>query len=119
MISGGRLPGGVALALMALAGLPAAQAATLHVGPGGLATIAEAARLARDGDVVEIAAGTYRRDVAVWLQRRLTLRGVGGQPELVADGEDAEGKAIWLQTVGAADVGHPGLRLPEVAALGV
>src|SRR5574337_1778011 len=122
MISGGRLPGGVALALMALAGLPAAQAATLHVGPGGLATIAEAARLAGDGDVVEIAAGTYRRDVAVWLQRRLTLRGVGGQPELVADGEDAEGKAIWVIRNGdftVENIAFRGARVPAGNGAGI
>src|SRR5574337_879295 len=122
MISGGRLPGGVALALMALAGLPAAQAANLHVGPGGLATIAEAARLARDGDVVEIAAGTYRRDVAVWLQRRLTLRGVGGQPELVADGEDAEGKAIWVIRNGdftVENIAFRGARVPAGNGAGI
>ena len=73
-----------------------AAGATLHVGPGGLATIAEAARLAQDGDTVEIAAGTYRGEVAVWTQRRLTLRAAGGPAELVADGAIAEGKAIWV-----------------------
>ena len=58
----------------------AAPAATLVVGPGApIARIADAAVLARDGDVVEILPGTYRGDVAVWTQQRLTIRGVGGR----------------------------------------
>ena len=75
----------------------AANAATVSVGPNErIRTIAEAAAAAKDGDVVEIAAGTYTGDVAVWLQRRLTIRGVGGRPVLAANGHVAEGKAIWV-----------------------
>ncbi len=59
-------------------------------------TIAQAARAARDGDTVEIDAGDYRADVAVWTQRQLELRAVGGRVRLIADGADAEGKAIWV-----------------------
>ena len=55
-----------------------------------------AARCAKDGDAVEIDAGTYEGDAAVWSQNNLTLRGVGGRPHLKADGADAEGKAIWV-----------------------
>ncbi len=74
-----------------------ASADTLRVGPTReIRDIATAARLARDGDVVEIDAGEYRGDVASWRQRRLTIRGVGGRPVLLADGRDAEGKAIWV-----------------------
>ena len=44
-------------------------AETLRVGPGeAISTIAEASRRARDGDVVEIVAGTYVGNVAVWEQ---------------------------------------------------
>ena len=59
-------------------------------------TIAQAARAARDGDTVEIDAGDYRADVAVWTQRQLELRAVGGRVRLIANGADAEGKAIWV-----------------------
>jgi hypothetical protein len=57
-----------------------------------------AAALARavDGDTVEIAAGTYRGEVGVITQKRLTLRGVGGRPVFQADGRSAEGKAILV-----------------------
>ncbi len=66
--------------------------------------IAEVARLARDGDVVEIDGGDYRGDVAVWNQRRLTIRAVGGAARLWADGRTAEGKAIWVIRHGHFDI---------------
>ncbi len=83
--------------LLVLAAAAHSQAGTLRVGPDEAITrISEAARLARDGDTVLIMPGTYRGDVAVWTQRRLSIRGVGQRPLLVADGKSAEGKAIWV-----------------------
>jgi Right handed beta helix region len=55
-----------------------------------------AAEIARDGDVIEIDAGIYKGDAAVWRQHRLTIRGVGGHAHLRADGAQAEDKAIWV-----------------------
>ena len=73
------------------------RAATLRVGPTEpLARIADAARKAKDGDVVEILPGEYRGDVAVWVQKSLTIRGIGQRPILIADGKSAEGKATWV-----------------------
>ena len=43
-----------------------------------------------------IDAGTYAGDVATWTQDDLTLRGDGGRAHLRADGQDAQGKAIWV-----------------------
>lgn len=72
-------------------------ARVLRVGPDEEFTrIAEAARKAGDGDTVEIHPGVYKGDVVLWLQRRLTLRGVGERPVIVADGRNAEGKGIWV-----------------------
>lgn len=69
----------------------------IHVGPTrAIKTIHQAAAAARDGDTIEIDAGNYRGDVAVWHANDLTIRGVGGRPHLIADGEAAEGKAIWV-----------------------
>lgn len=86
---------------------PGDGARTLRVGPGApILTIAEAARLARDGDVVEIQAGDYRGDVAVWRQKRLTIRGVGGNARLHAGGRAAEGKAIWVLRNGDFDIAN-------------
>ncbi len=70
---------------------------TWLVGPGrDLATPSAAAAVAGDGDTVLIDAGTYSGDVATWTQDDLTLRGVGGRAHLRADGNDAQGKAIWV-----------------------
>jgi hypothetical protein len=69
----------------------------LTVGPGQQFTRpSEAARVAGDGALVEILAGDYEGDVAVWRQNDLTLRGIGRRPHLRAGGRDAEGKAIWV-----------------------
>ena len=59
-------------------------------------TIAQAAALARDGDTVEVDAGSYVNDVAVWQQDNLTLRAVGGRVRLQVNGVSAEGKSIWV-----------------------
>ncbi|QIG45442.1 hypothetical protein G5V58_24220 [Nocardioides anomalus] len=93
----------VVLALLVLPvlplGAPSAQAAprTWHVGPSrALTTPSAAAAVARDGDTVLIDAGTYAGDVATWTQDDLTLRGAGGRAHLAADGQSAQGKAIWV-----------------------
>ncbi len=77
--------------------LPKPSADVLRVGPGQqYLSIAEAARTAKDGQVVEILAGNYFGEVAVWSQRKLTIRGIGGRARLYANGQSAEGKAIWV-----------------------
>ena len=54
----------------------------LRVGPSQtLRSVAEAARIARDGDTVEIEAGDYAGDVAMWAQNDLALRAVGAGRE--------------------------------------
>ncbi|WP_164886868.1 right-handed parallel beta-helix repeat-containing protein [Piscinibacter defluvii] len=69
----------------------------LEVGPGqAYAVPSAAAAVARDGDVVRIAAGDYRGDVARWAANRLTICGRGGRARLFADGRSAQGKAIWV-----------------------
>lgn len=76
---------------------PHASGRILRVGPSrDIRTIHDAAAQAKDGDTIEIDAGTYTGDVAVWHANDLTIRGVGGRPHLVADGEAAEGKGIWV-----------------------
>lgn len=69
----------------------------LRVGPREeLKAPSAAARIARDGDTVEIEAGTYPGDAAVWRAHRLTIRGVGGLAHVRADGAQAEGKGLWI-----------------------
>jgi hypothetical protein len=55
-----------------------------------------AAQVARDGDVIEIDAGLYDGDAAIWRQHRLTIRGVGGRAHLRAYGAQVENKGIWV-----------------------
>ncbi len=74
-----------------------AAKATMVVGAGEkVSTLTEAARLARDGEVIEVRSGNYRGQPAIWTQNNLTVRGVGERPVMVADGQSAEGKAIWV-----------------------
>jgi len=78
-----------------------------RVSPAGpLSRIADAARLAKSGDIVEIEAGDYRQDVALWAQKRLTIRGVNGAARLFADGRAMEGKAIWVIRHGDFDISN-------------
>lgn len=94
-----------------------------RVGPDGpLLRVSDAARLARDGDVVEIEAGDYRGDVAVWEQKRLTIRGVNGAARLFADGRSAEGKAIWVIRRGNFEVDNIdfiGARVDDLNGAGI
>lgn len=78
--------------------LPAlCNAAIWLVGPEhALKTPSQAAKVANDGDTVLINAGTYMSDVASWRQNRLIIRGIGGRAHIKAQGQSAEGKAIWV-----------------------
>jgi hypothetical protein len=101
----------------------AAHASTLRVGPAEeIARIADAAREAKDGDVVEIQPGEYRGDVAVWEQKQLTIRGIGQRPVLIADGKSAEGKAIWVIRNGnirIENIEFRGARVPSGNGAGI
>jgi hypothetical protein len=69
----------------------------LRVGPGQIyKRVDEVARIARDGDTVEIEAGDYEGDVATWTPNTVTLRAVGGRARMDAHGAASEGKAIWV-----------------------
>ena len=77
--------------------VPLVHAQILRVGPErDIKTIASAASLATAGSIVEVDAGVYKGDVAVWTQEKLTLRAIGGRVKLLAAGASAEGKAIWV-----------------------
>ncbi|MEH0166559.1 right-handed parallel beta-helix repeat-containing protein [Paucibacter sp. JuS9] len=88
----------LALPVQTTLALPAqATRPDLRVGPNErVRTLAEAARLARDGWLIEVAAGDYRADVASWRRDGLRLRAVGGRVRLIADGAHAEGKALFV-----------------------
>ena len=69
----------------------------LTVGPGDRYPVpSAAAAAAENGDVVDIAAGTYKGDVAVWRANDLMICGQDAGVQLEANGKAAEGKAIWV-----------------------
>ncbi len=81
-----------------------------------------AAAVAGDGDTIEIDAGDYRADVAVWTRNRLTVRAVGGRVRLIAAGANAEGKAIWVVRGGnmvVEDIDFVGARVPSRNGAGI
>ena len=79
--------------------------ATLIVGPQErIRTLTEAAKLARDGDVIEIRPGEYRGQPAVWTQDNLIIRASSTRPTLHADGKNAEGKALWVVRGGSVRI---------------
>ncbi len=72
-------------------------AATLQVGADKTyAAPCAAIAVAKDGDLIEIDAATYRMDFCAVKANNLTLRGVGGRPVLDAAGSGALGKGIWV-----------------------
>jgi len=76
-------------------------AATYQVGTGKTYASPNALYLAdvvSDGDIIEIDAETYTGTaaLAVWMKNNLIIRGVGGRPHLVADGQYIWGKGIWV-----------------------
>ncbi len=71
--------------------------ATMFVGPQEkITTITEAAKRARDGEIIEIRPGNYRGQPAVWTQNNLVIRATGARPVMIADGKSAEGKGLWV-----------------------
>src|SRR5258708_26213787 len=96
-----------------------AQPAVLRVGAAReLKRPSAAAQIARDGDVIEIDAGIYAGDAAVWRQHRLTIRGLGGPPQLRADRAPPEGQAIWSingysPTIPSLAFSHPTVPAPN------
>ncbi len=74
--------------------------AVLSVGPTQMYAVpSEAAAVAQDGDVINIDAGTYKGDVAIWNANNLTIQGVGGRAIIDDTGVDIpNGKAIWVIT---------------------
>lgn len=98
-------------------------AATIFVGPDEEITrISDAAKIAKDGDVVLIHEGEYRGDVAVWHQKDLTIRGLGGGAVLVAAGQSAEGKATWVIRDGSFRIDNiefRGARAPDGNGAGI
>jgi hypothetical protein len=84
----------LALAVFCAWPLAMADARTLEVGPGKpFAMPSQAAQAARDGDVVQIAPGTYV-DCAVWAGNNLTIEATG--PGVILSEKSCAGKGIFV-----------------------
>jgi len=79
---------------LTLCGNTSSDARTLEVGPGKqLALPSQAAVIAKDGDHIEIAAGTYV-DCAVWAANDLVIEGI--EPGVVISEKTCLGKALFV-----------------------
>jgi len=69
----------------------------LHVGKSRTyETPADAAKDARDWDIIEIDRGEYKLSEVVWRANNLTIRSRGGRSHISNDGTIQNGKAIWV-----------------------
>jgi hypothetical protein len=99
------LVGTLLVPVFAQDGVPQGKQPVIQVGADkAIKTIAAAANLAGSRATIEVDAGSYVGDVAVWTQDELTLRAVGGRVKLVASGAAAEGKGIWVMRGGRMTV---------------
>jgi hypothetical protein len=91
-----REPAAIAPPPMTAGGAPSGRR-VLKVGPEQpLRRPSDAARVAQDNDMIEIEAGRYAGDVALWSQNGLLLRGVNGRPHLDSQGRTAQDQGIWV-----------------------
>ncbi len=85
----------------------ALNAAMWTVGAGQQYTApSQVSTLVGDGDTVNIEAGVYPSDVALWTANDLVLRGIGGLAELESNGLSYGEKAIWVIQGNNATVEH-------------
>ncbi|MEI8195649.1 MAG: right-handed parallel beta-helix repeat-containing protein [Phycisphaerae bacterium] len=112
------------LAALTFAAASNAPAATLKVGPGATFAVPSAAfQAAQDGDIIEIAPGTYPGDVATIHANKLTIRGLGPEHiKIPAAGKHAGGKAIWVTTghdLTIENIEFSGARVPDHNGAGI
>ena len=73
------------------------HATTWFVGPSRTFTVpSQVMNLVQDGDSILIDAGEYIGDVGAWNANNLFISGIGGLAHLRANGQNAQGKAIWV-----------------------
>ena len=98
--------------------------AVLRVGPGSRYSLPSmAARLAQDGDTIEIdAAGNYEGDEAVWSANRLHIRGIGGRPHIHSNRPLKNRKALWIirgAGITVENIEFSGAKTPDRNAAGI
>jgi hypothetical protein len=95
--------------------------ANLTVGAGQqYSTVAAAIAASRDGDVLQVQAGTYVNDFAE-INTRITLQAVGGRAKLLATESPPNGKAILTTNVDVTIQGFEftGAEVPDLNGAGI
>jgi len=95
----------------------------IRVGPTrAVKTLARAAEIVPNHGIIEIDAGEYLGDTAIWNRHNILVRGVGGSVKFMADGRSAEGKAIWVvrsDSLTVENIEFSGARVPEKNGAGI
>ena len=95
--------------------------AILSVGAGQTySTVSAAVNAARDGDVVQVQAGTYVNDFAT-INKDITIAGVGGMANFVATVAPPNGKGIFVTNgnVTIQDLSFSGAAVPDMNGAGI
>ncbi len=112
-----------ALALSPLRPAWAAPGRILRVGPDTpIRSLAQASRIAQDGDLIEVQAGDYVGDAADWTQNHLRLMAVGGRVRLQSEGAHVRGKGIFVvngEGVEITGFDFIGARVPDGIGAGI
>lgn len=82
------------------------------------------ANIVQDGDIIEIDTETYSGNaaLAVWNKNNLIIRGVGGRPHLVANGQYIWGKGIWVcagNNITVENIEFSGATVPDQNGAGI
>ncbi|MBK8565523.1 MAG: T9SS type A sorting domain-containing protein [Saprospiraceae bacterium] len=105
----------------------AVQATTHRIGPNDTYNSPNAlynAGVVQDGDTIEIEVATYSgtASLAVWQRNDLVIRGIGGRPHLVADGQYIWGKGIWVlagNDITVENIEFSGATVPDQNGAGI
>ncbi len=82
------------------------------------------ANIVQNGDIIEIDEETYigNAALAVWNRDNLIIRGVGGKPHLVANGQYIFGKGIWVcagNNITVENIEFSGATVPDQNGAGI
>ena len=82
------------------------------------------ANVIQDGDTIEIDSATYAGNdaLAVWQKNNLFIRGGGGRPKLVANGQYILGKGIWVlagNDITVENIEFTGAQVPDKNGAGI
>lgn len=113
--------------LLLLLAYSAAFSNLFRVGPSRIYTSPNALYLASvvsNGDTIEIDAGDYigTASLANWSLNNLLIKGVGGRPHMIANGQNIGGKSIWITSgnnITVENIEFSGCSVPDENGAGI